>query len=540
MSLSAPQEIPVELCRASPTARPVQAVKVEILARSIAEIGLRQPINVRPIGDGYEIRGGGHRHAAFVKLGFQTIPAFVRDDDDLRAELAEIDENLIRSDLTPIERDIAVARRKAIYEQLHPETVHGAAGKGRPKSRHHGDSEPPAARFTKDTADRTGQGERTVQRAVGHVETIGEETLAGLVDTSLNATVELDALTQLSPERREAVIVKARAGDDVSAQVELRKQRREDREGALAERIRALPEKRYGLIYADVPRHFNVYSDDTGLGRSPENHYPTMSFDELLTLPINDIAADDCILVYWSTAASLLDDIEIMAEWGFASLRPRDGLGKLSKPNGVALPPVGRGTYRSMQVWDKIRMGLGYWFRDRHEIVLIGVRGNVIPPAPGTQDESLFSESKGEHSAKPNRVAAMLDRLWPNIPKIEIFARAARDNWDVWGLEAPLPPHNPETGELIAEGIPEPAEADDAGAKRPEGAYPVMVVDANAEAEAGEGDGSGSVAANVSADVTSAASEQAVTSPNFENDDLEIPNFLRRGHPDCMFKTEAA
>jgi hypothetical protein len=104
--------------------------------------------------------------------------------------------------------------------------------------------------------------------------------------------------------------------------------------------------------------------------------------------------------------------------------------------------PGGTQAYRSMQVWDKIKIGLGYWFRDRHEFILVGVRGNPVPPAQGTQDHSLFSEAKGEHSAKPDRVAEMVERLWPNIWKIEMFARKPRDpskRWKTWGLEAPQP-----------------------------------------------------------------------------------------------------
>jgi N6-adenosine-specific RNA methylase IME4 len=435
----APHDVPVDLCRASPTARPVQKIKVEILARSIGEIGLRQPINVREIDGFYEVRGGGHRLAAFVQLGRPTIPAFIRQEDDLRAELAEIDENYARNDLSEIQRDLAIARRKEIYELLHPETVHGAAGKGRPKSRQVGDSkQPPAARFTKDTAQSTGVGERTVQRSVARVETIGAETMAKLDDTSLSTGVELDALVQLSPEKREEVVQRALTGDEkVSAKLELQRERRDNREETLGKEIAALPARRFGLIYCDIPRHFNVRSDETGLGRSPENHYPTMSFEETLALPVHSIAADDCILIFWSTAASLMDDLEIMAEWGFVSFRPRDGRGKLSRPNGQALPAVGPGAYKSMQVWDKVNIGLGYWFRDRHEFILIGTRGNVVPPSPGTQAHSLFTEEKSEHSAKPARVAEMIEKLWPTLPKVELFCRGpARDGWDAWGNQA--------------------------------------------------------------------------------------------------------
>lgn len=221
MALTLPVEIPVARCRPSPTARPIQAIKVEVLARSIQVIGLRQPINVRQIGEEFEIRGGGHRHAAFAFLGLETIPAFIRNDDDLRAELAEIDENLVRNELSAAARDLAILRRKAIYEALHPETVHGATGRGRPKDRvaNDGDSnsEPPAERFTKATADDVGLAERTVQRSVARAEEIGEDQLARIEGSSLDRGDELDALAKLAPDHRERLVERAAAGEDVSA-----------------------------------------------------------------------------------------------------------------------------------------------------------------------------------------------------------------------------------------------------------------------------------------------------------------------------------
>lgn len=509
------QEISVALCRASTTARAVQDIKVELLARSITEVGLRQPINVRPVDGGFEVRGGGHRLAAFVKLGRETIPAFVREDDDLHAEMAEIDENLIRNEFTPIERDLAIERRKVLYELLHPETVHGATGKGRPKSRHDGDSKPAPERFSKDTSEKSGQGERTIQRSITHVEVIGKETLVDLIGTPLNSTNELDALAQLSPEKRNEVIERVKAGEDVSAKTALGQERRAKREAELGEFVRGLPDKQYGLIYADVPRHFNVHSDETGLGRSPENHYPTMSFDELLALPVSRLAASDCILVYWSTAASLIDDLDIIAEWGFITLRPRGPDGKLLRDPEALLLHERAGKYCSMQVWDKINMGLGYWFRDRHEFIIVATRGNVVAPAPGTQDQSLFSEKKGEHSAKPERIAEMIDRLWPSTPRIELFRRGeARPGWDVWGNQALAAP------EEIQESEPE-AQRDDTAltaAPAPSGDEPQT----SAMSPCTQGDG---------------AAQGTMMDPPPHNSDaaaIDLPNFLRvenRGKP---------
>jgi ParB/RepB/Spo0J family partition protein len=436
------REIDVSLCRASPTARALDRQHVLMLAESIKanagvsalQNGLRQPINVRPLDDGYEVRGGGHRLAAFRHLGLQSIPAFVRSDDDAHAELAEIDENLFHNALTPAERAIAIARRKAIYEALHPETAHGG---DRKSSRQVGDLNDPE-RFTKATADAIGQSERAIQRDAARGAEPGESLLAKVAKTALDRGEELDALMKLPPERRSEVVERARAGEQkVSAKIELQKERRNRRERELGTEIADFPQVRAGVIYVDVSRHFEVRNDETGLGRSPESHYPTLPFDQLAALPLPSIAADHCILIFWSTAASLIDDIEIMAEWGFVTLRPRGPDGRLIRdPEALALHEAS-GRYRSMQVWDKVRIGLGYWFRDRHEFILIGARGNPAPPAPGRQDESLFAEPKGEHSAKPARVAAMIERLWPNTPKIELFQRGpTRPGWLLWGNQA--------------------------------------------------------------------------------------------------------
>src|SRR5690606_32937879 len=80
--------------------------------------------------------------------------------------------------------------------------------------------------------------------------------------------------------------------------------------------------------------------------------------------------------------------------------------------------------------------GTGYWGRDRHELLLIGRRGDAVAPLPGTQPETVHSERKGRHSAKPDWFAEQIERLYPGIAKIDLFARVARPGWEVWGFEA--------------------------------------------------------------------------------------------------------
>lgn len=405
--------IPVAACRPSPSARPVLVGKVVELVASIREVGLRQPINVRPLPGGeYEIRGGGHRVAAFVELGRETIPAFVREDDDLRAELAEIDENLIRNELGPADRASAIARRKAIYEALHPETRHGAIGGNREQSRQVGDSAPKAERFTKATADATGSSERTVQREAERGEKIGEEALRKVAGTSLDKGEELDALAKLPEERRNALIDRAAAGDKkVSAKVEAKKDRREMREAELGKRQAALPDKRYGVILADPEWRFEPWSRETGLDRAADNHYPTSALEVIQARPVESIAAKDCVLFLWATAPMMPHAVLVMAAWGF--------------------------NYASQVIWAKDRIGTGYWFRNKHELLLVGTRGDIPAPAMGTQWPSIVEAPVGRHSEKPEKFYELIEAYYPTLPKMELNARVRRLGWDAWGFEAP-------------------------------------------------------------------------------------------------------
>jgi N6-adenosine-specific RNA methylase IME4 len=84
--------------------------------------------------------------------------------------------------------------------------------------------------------------------------------------------------------------------------------------------------------------------------------------------------------------------------------------------------------------------GTGYWFINWHEIVLIGTRGNIPAPAPGTQLPSIIRERRRAHSEKPEKFYQMVETYFPNLPKIELNARRKREGWTTRGtleFEAP-------------------------------------------------------------------------------------------------------
>lgn len=188
-----------------------------------------------------------------------------------------------------------------------------------------------------------------------------------------------------------------------------KRERRQARERDLAQKQLALPQTKFGVIYADPPWRFEPYSRETGMDRAADNHYPTMTLDDLKAMTVP--AADDCVLFLWATVPMLPEAIALMSAWDFA--------------------------YKSNFVWLKDRPGTGYWNRNRHEHLLIGTRGNIPAPAPGDQYESVINAVVQQHSAKPFHFREIIENMFPTLPRVELFARESFVGWHSWGNEVP-------------------------------------------------------------------------------------------------------
>lgn len=198
------QDIPISEIDTGFRLRPVDEGYAAMLAENIREVGrLRQPIEVRTVkGGGYRLIAGAHRLAACVKLGWEAIPAFVFEATEDEARLAEIDENLVRHELNPLDRATFLAERKALYEKLHPETKHGAQG-GRGGKRNEDDT----MSFSKDTAARVGLTERSIQRAVLIATNLAPDVKGAIAGTAIAKNqAELLALAKLGPADQRAVL----------------------------------------------------------------------------------------------------------------------------------------------------------------------------------------------------------------------------------------------------------------------------------------------------------------------------------------------
>lgn len=225
---------------------------------------------------------------------------------------------------------------------------------------------------------------------------------------------------------------------DVVAKSHEKKEARANREKLLGGMQQALPEKRYGVILAD-PEWKHVPWSDQGMLKAADNVYPTSTTDEICARPVHTIAANDCALFLWGTVPMLPDALRVMEAWGF--------------------------TYRSHCMWRKVypgaQQGMGYWFRVNHEILLLGTRGKIPCPAPGENWGSVIDAEVRGHSVKPDWQYELIESYFPNLPKIELNARRAREGWDAWGLEAPTDAqgnalHHDDSGEIIPPVSPPP------------------------------------------------------------------------------------
>ncbi|WP_420478254.1 ParB N-terminal domain-containing protein [Brevundimonas sp. FT23028] len=191
--------IPIDQITTFDRVRQASRPQVEALVASIREVGLINPITVTPTDSGFALVAGMHRLEACRALGMTAVPAITLDLDANQRIIAECDENLCAPSLTAAERAEFTRRRKEAYEALHPETVHGS--NQHTSSRQVGDSSE-APRFTADTASKTGQSERVVQRDAERGEKVADEALALIKGSRLDTGRYLDSIKNLTPQEQ--------------------------------------------------------------------------------------------------------------------------------------------------------------------------------------------------------------------------------------------------------------------------------------------------------------------------------------------------
>lgn len=167
-----------------------------------------------------------------------------------------------------------------------------------------------------------------------------------------------------------------------------------------------LPEGKFHIIYADPPWRYDFSMSST---RAIENQYPTMQTEDIAKLAISNLAFEDSVLFLWAPSPKLPQGLYVMGEWGFE--------------------------YKTCMVWVKDKIGMGYYARQQHELLLIGGRGSLPQPEPEFRPSSIIRAARGKHSKKPDLTYALIEQMYPDREKIELFARQTRAGWASWGNE---------------------------------------------------------------------------------------------------------
>ena len=129
-----------------------------------------------------------------------------------------------------------------------------------------------------------------------------------------------------------------------------------------------------------------------------------MSLDEICALKVAELATPGAGAVpMGDDRRASLRALSAIAAWGFE--------------------------YRSRAVWLKDKVGLGYWVHNQHELLLIAARGDMPAPSQRARPPSVITAPRREHSRKPDEAYELIERMYPELPKIELFARTARAGW---------------------------------------------------------------------------------------------------------------
>ena len=219
---------------------------------------------------------------------------------------------------------------------------------------------------------------------------------ARTIGTSHDTLHKVKLIAQKSPE----LLKEIDAGDKTvnSAYMQLQ------RENIITKNPKPLPSGVYHVIYADPPWQYEGSLSSRG---KPENHYIVMSLDEICKLQVP--SANDSVLFLWATAPKLKEALQVMDSWGFE--------------------------YRTNLVWVKDKIGTGFYFRGKHELLLVGRKGKLPIPRESNRPDSVLFAPRTQHSQKPQQVYNLIERMYPDCKYLELFARTERKNWVSWGNE---------------------------------------------------------------------------------------------------------
>ena len=412
---------------------------------------------VRPVDDVYQILSGHHRKAAALKAGLEAVPCWVRPMSDEDAYMALVTSNS-QGELSPLEIGMhalhcvglskggrgqkgglsgyaeSIGRKHNTVSQLvsaarvcekvsvdrqvlQDKTQHLAAIHALPETCWQVAVETILAGgwSAKETAERVKNAKatgntpkrvaalflsKTTEKEIARIDAL-KERLALSLDYDDLKTQWLDWFSAEQP-----IDIKDAQNKRLELEQINDERKAEERKAEAEKQAEDLSPPLPQLVLADPPWSYDFAQSDS---RQIENQYPTGSVADIIDHKPE--TEKDCVLFLWATVAKLQEAMEVMDGWGFQ--------------------------YKTHAVWDKEKIGMGYWFRGQHELLLVGTKGTMSPPQPEQRRSSVFREPRDtKHSAKPISVYEWIESAFPDLVKLEMYCRNPRQGWQVFGNES--------------------------------------------------------------------------------------------------------
>jgi N6-adenosine-specific RNA methylase IME4 len=373
----------------------MEGQELQVLVDGIRQNGLMDPIWAYQ----GKIVDGRNRYRACIEAGVDPRYREWSGCGSLASFVISL--NLHRRHLSESQRSIVGARVKKLFEdearqrQLATLKQNSTVVANLPQR-----EEPHKSR--EDAARSVNVSPRSIQSGIKVLEQ-GIPELADAVMADKIAVSAAAALVDQPAEYQQKVVQLVESGEAKSVVDARRLLRREEAKAA------PVMDGKYRVIYADPPWNYGDKRDGHTTGA--EDHYPSMTIQELCDLPVKDLAEDNAVLFLWVTSPLLEECFQVIEAWGFQ--------------------------YKASFIWDKMLHNLGHYNSVRHELLLVCTRGSCLPDNPKLYD-SVVSIERGEHSVKPDEFRQMIDDLYPNGARIELFARRPAPGWVVWGNEAKI------------------------------------------------------------------------------------------------------
>ena len=173
---------------------------------------------------------------------------------------------------------------------------------------------------------------------------------------------------------------------------------------------------KYDIIYADPPWHYAKRNTNTAFGGGVTDKYPTMTLEEICNIPVKDWCSDRSLLFIWTTMPYLMRTNQVIERWGFQYVT------------------CGFTWVKTNPVSGTVFKGVGNYTKSNAELCLIGRRGNPLK-RERRDIPQIIQSPRREHSRKPDEARTLIEQMYGDKLRLEMFARTQTPGWDTYGNE---------------------------------------------------------------------------------------------------------